>query len=246
MRAGDLAVTREAARIHIISAEAARRVESAGNPFERLDGLRVFLYEELGFRGNRHSFKDPRNSFLNDVLNRRLGIPITLSILFIEVARAAGFEARGVALPGHFVVRMSYDGRVLFVDPFNGGAVISEEDCRTLVIRSTGKPSLFDQQLLEGTSGRHMLSRMLRNLKQIYVEQEDFTRALSIVERLLILRPDDTTQIRDRGYLKAHLGQPGGAISDLETYLSDSPRARDNASVRNRVVWLRRRMSEMN
>ena len=194
--------------------------------------LRVFLYEDLGFRGNRHAFKDPRNSFLNEVLNRRLGIPITLSILFMELARAAGFEARGVALPGHFVVRLSYNGRTILVDPFHGATVISEEDCRQLVSRSTGKPGLFLREQLEGTDERHMLGRMLRNLKQIYVEREDFARALSIVERLLILRPGDSLQIRDSGYIKAHLGQPGGAISDLETYLSRSPQARDNASVR--------------
>ncbi len=242
----DLAVSREVARVHILGGEAARCVESLDNPFERLDRLRVFLYEDLGFRGNRHAFKDPRNSFLNEVLNRRLGIPITLSILFMELARAAGFEARGVALPGHFVVRLSYNGRTILVDPFHGATVISEEDCRQLVARSTGKPGLFLREQLEGTDERHMLGRMLRNLKQIYVEREDFKRALSVVERLLILRPGDMLQIRDSGYLKAHLGQPGGAISDLETYLSRSPQARDNASVRSRLVWLRRRISEMN
>ena len=242
----DLAVARETARVHFLAAEAARRVVTHGNPFARLDGLRVFLFEELGFRGNVHDYHDPRNSFLNEVLNRRIGIPLTLSILFMEIADAAGFEVRGVGLPGHFVTRVSFGGRTMFVDPYHGGRVITQEDCRKLVAQTTGRASLFRPEQLEGANRRAMLGRMLLNLKHIYVRQSDYPRALSAVERLLLVWPGDPTEIRDRGILKAHVGNHGSAIADLETYLSLSPSAPDVNAVRGRIVLLRRQMSAMN
>ena len=160
--------------------------------------------------------------------------------------RAAGFDARGVGLPGHFVTRVSYAGRSVFVDPYHAGQVISEDDCRQLVSRTTGRPSLFRRSLLQGTDERSMLTRLLLNLKYIYVKSEDFPRALAAVERLLLIAPDDPTEIRDRGFLHAHLGSPGAAVSDLESYLALTPDARDAASVRGRVAWLRQRLSEYN
>jgi len=242
----DLDIRREAARVRIISAEGARRVEGCANPFARLDGLREFFFDELGFRGNSRRFGDPRNSYVNEVLNRRLGIPLTLSILFMDLALAAGFEVRGVGLPGHFVVRLSLDERSLLVDPFSRSRVISEEDCRELVARTTGRPNLFRQEVLEGIDERAMLGRMLLNLKHIYVGQSDYGRALDAVERLLLVDPGDQAEIRDRGFLKAHLGRPGAAIQDLESYLTGRPQAPDAESVRGRLVFLRRQISQLN
>jgi regulator of sirC expression with transglutaminase-like and TPR domain len=241
----DLDVHREVARMNFLALEAARRVELETNPFARLDGLRVFLFEELGFKGNVHDYHDPRNSYLNEVLNRKVGIPLTLSILFMELARAAGFEATGIGLPGHFVARVSMDGRDLFVDPYHGGRVITEEDCRKLVKRTTGRP-LFRREHLDGIDDRATLRRMLLNLKHIYVKRGDYQRALAAVDRLLFVTPEDLIEVRDRGFLQAHLGRPGRAIADLETYLSGSPRAHDTQSVRGRVLLLRRHLSEMN
>lgn len=242
----NLEVERELERVRIISAEGARRVFELTNPFARLDGLQGYFYGELGFRGNLENYNDPQNCHLNEVLNRRLGIPITLSILFMDLARAAGFQACGVGLPGHFVVRLTYGERGLLVDPFHGGQVITAEDCRQLVARTTGRASLFRPEILEGTDERSMLGRLLRNIKHIHVEREDYTRALATVEQLLMLRPDDPTEIRDRGFLQAHLGRPAAAIDDLEAYLTRSPRAADADSVRGRVTWLRRQLSDMN
>lgn len=242
----ELDVEREARRIRLIAAEGARRAFNLSNPFARLDVLRAFLHDELGFGGNENEYNDPRNSYLNEVLDRRLGNPLSLSIIFIEVARAAGFEARGVGLPGHFVARVSLDGRTLLIDPYNGCHVISEDDCRQLVSRTTGRSSLFRRNLLKGTDERAMLTRMLLNLKYIHVKNEDYPRALAAVERLLLVSPDDSTEIRDRGFLHAHLGRPGAAVSDLESYLALTPGARDADSVRGRVAWLRQRISEYN
>jgi regulator of sirC expression with transglutaminase-like and TPR domain len=242
----DLDVEHTAARVRLISAEGSRLAHELTNPFARLDALRTHLYDDLGFRGNEKEYNDPRNSFLNEVLDRRLGNPLSLSILFIDVARAAGFDAHGVGLPGHFVTSLTYDGRTLLVDPYHCGQVISEDDCRQLVSKTTGRPSLFRRALLEGTDERAMLTRMLLNLKYIYVKGEDYRRALAAVERLLLVSPGDSTEIRDRGFLYAHLGHPGAAVSDLESYLALVPSARDAESVRGRVAWLRQRLSECN
>ncbi len=233
-------------RLRLICAEGSRRVQAISNPFARLDGLRAYLYEELGFRGNHDQYGDPRNSYLNEVLDRRLGIPLTLSILFIELARAAGFEARGVGLPGHFVTRVAYAGRAILVDPFHQGRVISHEDCKQLVARSTGRGWLFRSEYLEGTTDRAMLARLLTNLKYAYLGRSDYSRALTVVERLLLVSPEDSSEIRDRGFLQARLGRPGAAIADLEQYLSLAPDAPDTRSVEGRLVWLRRRLSETN
>ncbi len=242
----DLDVEREAGRFRLIAAEGARRAQGLDNPFARLETLREYVFDELQFRGNENEYNDPRNSFLNDVLDRRLGNPLSLSILWIEVARAAGFAARGVGLPGHFVARAEYGGRTLLVDAFHGGTVLSEDDCRQLVTRTTGRPSLFRREMLTGTDERAMIARMLLNLKHIYVKGEDYQRALAIVERLLLLNPTDAGELRDRGFLNAHLGRPGAALTDLETYLAKTPHARDAESVRGRVAWLRRQLSDCN
>jgi regulator of sirC expression with transglutaminase-like and TPR domain len=212
----DLDVAHECGRVRLLCAEGARRVHETANPFARLDGLRVYLFEELGFHGNLEQYNDPRNSFLNEVLDRRTGI------------------------------RVSYDGRTILVDPFHAGSVITQEDCKQLVARSTGRGWLFRPDYLEGTTERGMLARLLMNLKYAYLGNSDYPRALSVVERLLLVSPDDSSEIRDRGFLKARLGQPGDAIADLERYLRLSPDAPDTKSVEGRLGWLRRRQSEAN
>lgn len=239
-------VDHELERVRLIAAEAARRVFGHRNPFARLDGINGFLFDELGFRGNTQDYNNPLNCYLNEVLNRRMGIPLTLSMVFMEAARAAGFEVRGVSLPGHFVVRLDQRRRTLIVDPYHRGQVITEEDCRQLVGRTTGRPSLFRRRMLDGTDHRAMLGRLLLNLKHVFVEREEYGSALAAVERLLLLKPDDATELRDRGFLKAHLGRAGSAIVDLEAYLNRTPEAPDADSVRGRVSWLRRKLSEMN
>jgi regulator of sirC expression with transglutaminase-like and TPR domain len=234
----------EVKRLATMGEEAARRVALRTNPFARLDALRTYLFEDLGFQGNGEQFDDPRNSYLNEVLSRRVGVPLTLSIVYLDIAKRAGFEARGVALPGHFIVRVDEQGRTLLVDPYHAGNVVTEEDCRELVIRTTGRASLFKRDLIDGTSSRVMLVRLLLGLKRIYLAREDYARALSMVERILIACPDDPKEIRDRGFLLAPLGRTRAAVADLEAYLALEPRAADADSVRGRLAWLVRKMSE--
>jgi len=242
----ELEVRAEMKVLEELSRGCAERAGGEANPFARLNRVQQYMFDELGFRGNLENYDDPRNSFLNEVIARRTGIPLTLSIVYLELARAAGFEARGVGLPGHFVVRTAWNGRTIFVDPFHDGEVITEEDCRDLVGRSTGRPSLFRREQLEGVAGRAMIGRLLLNLKHLYLNKSDYGRALGVVERLLLVSPANTREIRDKGFLEAHLGRPAEAIADLETYLELAPRAPDVESVRGRVVWLRRKLSEIN
>jgi regulator of sirC expression with transglutaminase-like and TPR domain len=241
-----LDVVRERRKLESIALEAGKRAARLSNPFARLDAVRAYLFDELSFRGNREQFDDPRNSYLNEVLARRAGIPLTLSLVFVEAARAAGFDAHGVALPGHFVVRAGFAGREILVDPFHDGRVITLEDCRDLVARSTGRSSLFRPDLVVPASPRTTLTRMLVNLKRIFLNREEYGRALSVVERLLLVAPEDPREIRDRGVLLAHLGRPGAAVADLESYLSVAPSAPDAEAVRGRLAWLLRKMSEAN
>ena len=229
------------ARVETIGAEAKARLAGLTNTFARLDALRVFLFEDLGFRGNVDNYDDPRNSYLDDVLERKLGIPLTLSILVIEVARRAGLPAEGVGLPGHFIVRIEESGRRLLVDPFHGGHIITIEDCKELVVRTTGRASLFRKDSVDTATPRAMLTRLLPNLKRIHLAQGDYIRALAVVERLLVIAPSDAKEIRDRGLLLAHLGQSGAAVTDLECYLALAPGAPDVESVRGRLAWIRRR-----
>ena len=242
----DLDVADERRRLDDLGVEAAGRLDGLSNPFARLDALRVFLFEDRGFRGNSEDYYDPRNSYLNDVLDRGLGIPLTLSIVTMDVARRCGYRIRGVGLPGHFVVGLDFDGRSHLIEPFNTGAVITEEDCRDLVTRSTGKPHLYSEKMLEGIPAHAMLVRLLGNLKGVFLAREDWTRALSIVEMLRVVRPEDPAELRDRGFLMARLGRPGAALGDLETYLAIAPDAADASAVRSRLGWLRRRVTEVN
>lgn len=235
---------REMRRVDALGGEAARRVAAEANPFAKLDAIREFLFVEMRFRGNQELYDDPRNSYMNDVLDRRLGIPLTLSLLYLEVGQRAGLHVRGVALPGHFVARVDEQGRTIFVDPFHGAAVITEEDCRDLVVRTTGRASLYRREALEGSTSLQMLNRLLLNLKRIHLARGDYERALGAVERLLLVSPSDVREVRDRGLLLAHMGRPGAAVAALEHYLERSPGAPDAESVRGRLAWLLRKMSE--
>jgi regulator of sirC expression with transglutaminase-like and TPR domain len=208
--------------------------------------VRAALFDEGGFRGNEDHYYDPRNSFLNEVLDRRLGIPITLSVLFLAVARRLGLRAEGVALPGHFLVRADAAGRELFVDPYRRGAVLTAEDCAQLWRGQGQGRTAFDARWLEPAAPRQILARMLHNLKRIYGETGDDVRALWVVDRLLLLSPGDPEERRDRGLLAARLGGTGAAIADLEAYLAASRDADDAADIRKLAAELRRRQVFLN
>jgi regulator of sirC expression with transglutaminase-like and TPR domain len=211
--------------------EAAQRIARGGSG--RLDAIRAlneYLYDEQGFIGNRDRYDDPRNSFLNEVLERRTGIPITLAIVYLEVARRAGLRVSGINFPGHFLLRASGDGPspdgadFFIIDPFHGGALLSEADCRELLREHVGDEAAFDRSLLEPTTRHHIVVRMLVNLKRLYVRMRSFPQARFISDLLLTVDPSAISELRDRGLLAYHLQDFAAALRDLEEYLRLSPR----------------------
>lgn len=194
-----------------------------GDLAARLTGLCRYLFHEMGFHGNTQEYYDPRNSYLNDVLDRRTGIPITLSVVAMAIGRRAGLEVVGVGLPGHFVAKAVADGEEALFDPFHGGRRLSPDDCAQLVEHATGRPFRAGTEALQPTPGGLIVQRLLNNLKTIYVGSEDYSRAVRVIERLRQLAPDDAGLRRDLGATLVQAGQPGRAIDHLAAYLADVP-----------------------
>jgi regulator of sirC expression with transglutaminase-like and TPR domain len=197
--------------------------------------LKEFLSDELGFRGNADDFFDPRNSYLNQVLDRRTGIPISLSVVYIELARRLDLPLVGIGLPGHFIVRYDGDDEPLYLDPFNGGVTMSVDDCRQRVAEISDGRLPFNPSFLDPVGSRQILARMLRNLKGIYVARTEFDQALSVVEKLILLNPSATEEIRDLGVLHYYAGHRLKAVGCLERYLKLAPRAEDLETVKHNL-----------
>jgi regulator of sirC expression with transglutaminase-like and TPR domain len=191
------------------------RLASGGSSEQAVESLAQLLAWDYGFHGNQHDYYDPRNSFLNDVLERRTGIPITLAAVYIETGRRAGLDIRGVGFPGHFLARLE---GVIF-DPFNQGRILSEDDCRALLEQVTGGPVAFQPRLLDPTPTKQIVARMLNNLKHIYLNAHYYRKAIGIMDRLLIVDPKNYAELRDRGAVYAELKQYVQAKADLEIYL---------------------------
>jgi len=227
--------------------DAARRcIPSEATADEAAAALRALLAEQEGLRGNAEDYYDPRNSFLNDVLDRRLGIPITLSVIYIDVAARAGVSVRGVGLPGHFIVRLTRQGAARLLDPFNGGVVIGEADCHALVRRVRGPDAGFDAAYLRPVTTPEIVARMLANLKAIYTGRGDWPPALRTVECLVALRPEALGEVRDRGSIHGKLGHARAAVRDWERYLRAAPEAADADDVRQRLRALRQSLGVLN
>ena len=180
-----------------------------------------FLYDEEGFGGNREQYDDPRNSFLNEVLDRRTGIPITLAVVYLEVAQRAGLCITGINFPGHFLLRApgGMSGDDLIIDPFHGGALLSEVDCRQLLRHHVGDEAAFDRSLLSPATRHDIVVRMLVNLKRLYVRMRSFPQARFVSTLLLTADPAAVHELRDRGLLAYHLEDFSAALRDLEEYL---------------------------
>jgi regulator of sirC expression with transglutaminase-like and TPR domain len=225
----------------------ARAVRTGGS---RVEALNRYLFEELGFAGNESDYYDPRNSMLHHVLVRRTGIPITLSVVYIETGRRAGLRVEGVGLPGHFVVRAyegdeDAEGAGVLVDPFNRRATDAEECQSRIDLLYDGRLELGEEHL-RAVGARAILVRMLGNLKAVYARAGLFRGALSAVERLLLLAPDDLDERRDRGMLLAQLDRLHEAVADTQTYLNLSPNAPDADAVREQLKKMQARQAMLN
>jgi regulator of sirC expression with transglutaminase-like and TPR domain len=225
---------------------AARSSVSALGGRRALDRLSRFLFEDEKFRGNAEDYYDPRNSCLNDVLDRRLGIPITLAVVVMEVGRRVGLALCGIGLPGHFCVGARVDGELVILDPFASGRPLVRADAEAVASRAIGRPVKLTDAHFVPASSSQIVVRMLRNLEGIYARREDWTKALAVIDRLLVADADAPTHRRDRGTVLVKLGELHRGASEWERYLTRYPQARDAAAFREELRRVRQTLAEKN
>ena len=215
------------ARLDRMGLEARARARQPGT--DPIRAFNEYLYDEQGFVGNRERYDDPRNSFINEVLDRRTGIPISLAVIYLEVADRAGLHVDGVNFPGHFLLRVREGygdprSEVAIIDPFHGGARLSEYDCRQLLRQHVGDEAAFDTSLLAPATRHDIIVRILVNLKRLYVRMRSFPQARFVSTLLLGIDPSAISELRDRGLLAYHLQDFAAALRDLEEYLRRAPK----------------------
>jgi regulator of sirC expression with transglutaminase-like and TPR domain len=242
----DLDVRSYLVRLDEMGVALKRRLEEEPRPERAIMALNRYLFQEQGFRGNNEQYYDARNSYLNEVIDRRTGIPITLSTVYMEVARRAGLEVEGVGLPGHFVVRVQMPSRALLVDPFHGGQLLTERDCQERLDRIFDGKVKLEPKMLLPCRRKDMLERILRNLKAIYLRDQDKDRALRVVDLLVRIQPGSAEDLRDRGVLYAALDCYGLAARDLESYLALAPSGKDAEELAARVAQLKQQAARLN
>jgi regulator of sirC expression with transglutaminase-like and TPR domain len=227
------------ARIDDLAAGVRARLSGDEGPAGVLAGINGHLFRELGFRGNRDDYYDPENSYLNQVLERRTGIPITLSVLYLAVARRLGHRLIGLDLPVHFMVAYPLPDEPLLVDPFEGGAIVTARDCAERLERVLGHPVELRREHFAPASPRAVVRRMLNNLFAIHVGREEYRPALAALERMHLAAPL-VEDLRDRGLLLYRLGRRAEAEESLRAYLAAAPAAHDRAAVERHIDWMRR------
>jgi regulator of sirC expression with transglutaminase-like and TPR domain len=245
------------AKLDAMAATVRGRLAADAAAEQKVAALNRHLFGELGFCGNADAYYDPRNSYLNEVLDRRTGIPITLALVYMEVARRAGVTVEGINFPGHFLVRCpmrrgQYDD--LIIDAFHGGALLSEDGCLQLLRRHAGEGAVWDDAHLRARATKpQILARMLVNLKRVYVQMHSFPQARDITELLLAVDPSATHELRDRGLLAYQLNDFAAALRDLQEYLRlsakgnlDEDERSEQAQIWEHVKTLRRRVASLN
>ena len=225
------------------------RLRADISPADRLILLNHYLFDELGFRGNSAEYYDPRNSFLSDVLERRLGIPLTLAIVYIEIGRRVGLPLSGVSFPGHFLVKCALRDGAVVIDPYARGVSLGFDDLKQRLreMDSSLEPSRsVVAALLASAGNKEILLRLLRNLKSIYTRRENWLQALWVTEHIICVTPDVAEEYRDRGMFYLNLECFRAALFDLKAYLTMLPTARDAESVRSRLVELQSAAARLN
>jgi regulator of sirC expression with transglutaminase-like and TPR domain len=235
-----------AGRIERMSRRAAALATGLGGPGIRA-ALNHVMFEEGNLRGNREDYYDPRNSFLNDVLDRGLGIPITLSIIYMEVAKGVGFLLAGVGMPGHFLLKhYGDDGQETLIDCFNRGDILSRQDCQSRLDEIYSGEMALRPEFLHPISRRQILTRMLNNLKTVYLSTRNFRKALVIADLILVIHPQSAEDVKQRALLRYSMGMHALAAQDLDEYLKISPTASDGEEVRQMSLSIRRMLALMN
>lgn len=219
--------------------EAVRERLAGSTDVERiLEGVNRLLFQEEGFHGEGELEYDPRHAFINEVLDRHAGLPLALSILYIEVSRRAGLAVSGVSLPGRFLVKVSGPFGEILVDPFDEGRVLTRAECQAIMDQVFGGAVRLREHHLRSCSSREILMRLLAYLKSAHLSRQNLEGAVAAIDRLLILDERDGWEIRDRGLLAMELHRYGEAIDFLRRYLEAAPNAADGTRVRERIAWL--------
>ena len=244
----DLDVQQVLGEVDQLLARLKRRVPSDAMPLQKLRAVNQFFFRDLSFRGNLNNYYDPDNSHVNVVLNTRCAIPITLAVIWLELAQGMGLSARGVAFPGHFMVKVNLPKGQVVIDPMDGQSLSRDQLAERLepFRRRSGLVDEFEVPLglyLQASPARDIVARMLRNLKEIHKTQEDWSRMVAIQDRLVVLLPQAWGEYRDRGLAHAELGNTSRAVDDLENYLSNVEEGLDIDAIAARVADLRRARS---
>ncbi len=244
----DLDVQQVLGEVDQLLARLKRRVPADAMPLQKLRALNQFFFRDLSFRGNVNNYYDPDNSYVSVVLKTRCSIPISLAVLWLELAQGLGLAARGVGFPGHFMVKVNLPKGQVVIDPLDGQSLSREQLAERLepFRRRSGLVDEFEVPLglyLQATPARDIIARMLRNLKEIYKTQEDWPRMLAVQDRLVVLLPQAWAEYRDRGLAHAEMGHGPLAVADLEAYLTHVEEALDLDAITARVAELRRALS---
>lgn len=239
----DLDVQSVLSEVDGLLAKLRQRLPRDAAPLQTLRILNQYFFRDLAFAGNVNHYEEPDNSYLHQVLQRRRGIPISLAVLWIELAQGVGLQARGVSFPGHFVIKVKLPKGQIIIDPFTGQSLGREELSELLGPFRPGSRFSGDLPLglyLQAAPLRDIIARMLRNLKHIHRSQQDWSRMIAVQNRLIVLLPDAWSEYRDRGLAHAEQGKPAKAVVDLETYLIHTDEAEDVEEIAERVAELRR------
>jgi regulator of sirC expression with transglutaminase-like and TPR domain len=243
----DLDIRNYVNRVEALASKVRNRLAPEISVIDMVTTLNRVMFQEMNFRGNREDYYDPRNSFLNDVLERRLGIPITLSVLYLEVARRIGLPLAGVGMPGHFLLKVyDVEGRQILIDPFNQGSMLNAADCEQRMQAIYSGEMRFKPEYLLPVSRRQILTRMLNNLRHIYMSVRQFRKTLMIVDLVLAIYPRSPEDVKQRAMLRFSTGQLAGALSDLDQYLKMNPEASDAEEIRQTALGIRRTLATWN
>ncbi|MGB3512857.1 MAG: tetratricopeptide repeat protein [Microcoleaceae cyanobacterium] len=218
--------------------EVREKLPETAYPLVIIKNINTYLYDDLGFTGNEIDYYDPRNSFLNQVIERRTGIPITLSLVYLEIAKRINFPMVGIGMPGHFLIRPEFEEAGIYVDAFSQGEILFPQDCQERLAQIYGQAVEIQPEFLASVSRKQFLARMLTNLKVIYLNRNERLKALAAIDRILLLFPDAVMERRDRGILYYQLNRWAEARQDLESYLVNYPDAEDAAIIRQLLATI--------
>ena len=235
----DLDATAHVANVDFLARELGASRPSRLPPDAQAAALVDHLYRRHGFRGNESEYQDPKNSYLNVVLERRVGIPVSLAVVYVEVARRCCLRAQGIGFPGHFLMSVGEGPDAIIVDPFRGA--LPDRRALAKLLSRSGQPRRLQEDMLLPTPTRHIIARMLMNLRGIHAARGDYPRLLVVLDRLIDLMPEMADEVRDRGLLWAKLGAPQAALDDLKRYVEALPHAGDAAEVRRLIDQLESR-----